>query len=118
MARQMVEMSPAIMKRSKLMSDTIGSKHGFLISGLVFDEIHTQPNRQLFDVLTKSSSDARQNPLHFIITTAGNDRNSIAFELHIKAIDILVGVWIRPSILWSMDLRMMKTGEMKQTGIR
>ena len=37
------------------------------------------------------SSDARANPLHFIITTAGNDRNSIAYELHTKALDILEG---------------------------
>lgn len=108
-ARQMVEMSPALMKRSKLMTATkrivnygnagfyqvlsaeLGSKHGFSISGLVFDEIHTQPNRQLYDVLTKGSSDARQNPLHFIITTAGTDRHSIAYELHTKAVDILEG---------------------------
>lgn len=114
-ARQMVEMSPALMKRSKMMSATkrivnygnagfyqvlsaeVGSKHGFSISGLVFDEIHTQPNRQLYDVLTKYSSDARQNPLHFIITTAGNDRNSIAFELHTKAIDILEGRRVDPT---------------------
>lgn len=114
-ARQMVEMSPALMKRSKLMSATkrivnygnagfyqvlsaeVGSKHGFSISGLVFDEIHTQPNRQLYDVLTKYSSDARQNPLHFIITTAGNDRHSIAFELHTKAIDILEGRRVDPT---------------------
>ena len=114
-ARQMVEMSPALMKRSKLMAATkrivnygnagfyqvlsaeVGSKHGFSISGLVFDEIHTQPNRQLYDVLTKYSSDARQNPLHFIITTAGNDRHSIAFELHTKAIDILEGRRVDPT---------------------
>ena len=114
-ARQMVEMSPALMKRSKLMSATkrivnygnagfyqvlsaeVGSKHGFSISGLVFDEIHTQPNRQLYDVLTKYSSDARQNPLHFIITTAGNDRHSIAFELHTKAIDIIEGRRVDPT---------------------
>lgn len=114
-ARQMVEMSPALMKRSKLMAATkrivnygnagfyqvlsaeVGSKQGFSISGLVFDEIHTQPNRQLYDVLTKYSSDARQNPLHFIITTAGNDRNSIAFELHTKAIDILEGRRVDPT---------------------
>ena len=57
----------------------------------MFDEIHTQPNRQLYDVLTKGSSDARQNPLHFIITTAGTDRHSIAYELHTKAVDILEG---------------------------
>ena len=114
-AKQMVEMSPALMKRSKLMAATkrivnygnagyyqvlsaeVGGKHGFSVSGLVFDEIHTQPNRQLYDVLTKGSSDARQNPLHFIITTAGNDRHSIAFELHTKAVDILEGRRVDPT---------------------
>lgn len=114
-AKQMVEMSPALMKRSKLMGATkrivnysnagyyqvlsaeVGGKHGFSVSGLVFDEIHTQPNRQLYDVLTKGSSDARQNPLHFIITTAGNDRHSIAFELHTKAVDILEGRRVDPT---------------------
>lgn len=114
-AKQMVEMSPALMKRSKLMGATkrivnysnagyyqvlsaeVGGKHGFSVSGLVFDEIHTQPNRQLYDVLTKGSSDARQNPLHFIITTAGNDRHSIAYELHTKAVDILEGRRVDPT---------------------
>ncbi len=114
-ARQMVEMSPALLKRSKLMMATkrivnygnsgyyqvlsaeVGGKHGFSVSGLVFDEIHTQPNRQLYDVLTKGSSDARQNPLHFIITTAGTDRHSIAYELHTKAVDILEGRRVDPT---------------------
>ena len=114
-AKQMVEMSPALMKRSKLMGATkrivnysnagyyqvlsaeVGGKHGFSVSGLVFDEIHTQPNRQLYDVLTKGSSDARQNPLHFIITTAGHDRHSIAYELHTKAVDILEGRRVDPT---------------------
>ena len=114
-AKQMVEMSPALMKRSKLMGATkrivnysnagyyqvlsaeVGGKHGFSVSGLVFDEIHTQPNRQLYDVLTKGSSDARQNPLHFIITAAGNDRHSIAYELHTKAVDILEGRRVDPT---------------------
>ncbi len=114
-ARQMVEMSPALLKRSKLMTATkrivnygnsgyyqvlsaeVGGKHGFSVSGLVFDEIHTQPNRQLYDVLTKGSSDARQNPLHFIITTAGTDRHSIAYELHTKAVDILEGRRVDPT---------------------
>ena len=114
-AKQMVEMAPALMKRSKLMGATkrivnysnagyyqvlsaeVGGKHGFSVSGLVFDEIHTQPNRQLYDVLTKDSSDARQNPLHFIITTAGNDRHSIAYELHTKAVDILEGRRVDPT---------------------
>ena len=114
-AKQMVEMSPALLKRSKLMTATkrivnygnsgyyqvlsaeVGGKHGFSVSGLVFDEIHTQPNRQLYDVLTKGSSDARQNPLHFIITTAGTDRHSITYELHTKAVDILEGRRVDPT---------------------
>ena len=114
-AKQMVEMSPALLKRSKLMTATkrivnygnsgyyqvlsaeVGGKHGFSVSGLVFDEIHTQPNRQLYDVLTKGSSDARQNPLHFIITTAVTDRHSIAYELHTKAVDILEGRRVDPT---------------------
>ena len=64
----------------QVLSAEVGGKHGFSVSGLVFDEIHTQPNRQLYDVLTKGSSDARQNPLHFIITTAGTDRHSITYQ--------------------------------------
>ena len=80
-----------------MLSAEVGGKHGFSVSGLVFDEIHTQPNRQLYDVLTKGSSDARQNPLHFIITTAGTDRHSIAYELHTKAVDILEGRRVDPT---------------------
>lgn len=106
-ARQMVEMSPALMRRSKVrsagkriinyrnagfyqvLSAETGTKHGLNVSGLVFDEIHAQPNRNLYDVLTKGSGDAREQPLFFIITTAGNDKNSICYELHTKALDLM-----------------------------
>ena len=106
-AKRMVEMTPGLQKRSKVMSATkrivnysnagyyqvvsadVGGKHGYSISGLVFDEIHNQPNRKLWDVLTKGSGDARRQALHVAITTAGTDRNSICFELHTKALDIL-----------------------------
>ena len=67
------------------------SKHGFNIHGVVFDELHTQPNRKLFDVMTKGSGDARMQPLYFLITTAGTDTNSICYEVHQKAKDILEG---------------------------
>ena len=108
-ARQMVEMSPALMRRSKIrsagkriinyrnagfyqvLSAETGTKHGLNVSGLVFDEIHAQPNRKLYDVLTKGSGDAREQPLFFIITTAGNDKNSICYELHTKALDLMQG---------------------------
>ncbi|QBX22316.1 terminase large subunit [Streptococcus phage Javan69] len=105
----MVQMSRPLVKRSKIMGATkrivnysnagfyqvlsaeTGTKHGLNVSGLVFDEIHAQPNRHLYDVLTKGSGDAREQPLFFIITTAGTDRNSICYELHSKALDILNG---------------------------
>lgn len=108
-ANQMVQFCPALMKRSKIMSATkrivnysnagfyqvlsaeVGTKHGLNVSGLVFDELHTQPNRQLYDVLTKGSGDAREQPLYFLITTAGTDRESICYEVHQKAVDILAG---------------------------
>lgn len=108
-ARQMVKMSPALMRRSKIrtagkriinyrnagfyqvLSAETGTKHGLNVSGLVFDEIHAQPNRKLYDVLTKGSGDAREQPLFFIITTAGNDKNSICYELHTKALDLMAG---------------------------
>ncbi|MDD4681184.1 MAG: terminase large subunit, partial [Clostridia bacterium] len=67
------------------------SKHGFNIHGVVFDELHTQPNRKLFDVMTKGSGDARTQPLYFLITTAGTDTQSICYETHQKAVDIIEG---------------------------
>lgn len=73
------------------------SKHGFNIHGVVFDELHTQPNRKLFDVMTKGSGDARMQPLYFLITTAGTDTRSICYETHQKAKDILEGRKIDPT---------------------
>ena len=108
-AADMVRMCPALSKRVKLLASTkrliylptnsfyqvlsaeAYSKHGFNIHGVIFDELHTQPNRKLFDVMTKGSGDARMQPLYFIITTAGNDTNSICYEVHQKAKDILDG---------------------------
>ena len=52
---------------------------------------YDQPNRKLYDVMTKGSGDARMQPLYFIITTAGTDTNSICYEIHQKAKDIIEG---------------------------
>ncbi|MFS7426412.1 terminase large subunit [Carnobacterium maltaromaticum] len=108
-AADMVRMCPALNKRVKILasqkrivfkptnsfyqvlSAEAYSKHGFNIHGVVFDELHTQPNRKLFDVMTKGSGDARTQPLYFLITTAGTDINSICYETHQKALDIIDG---------------------------
>lgn len=41
------------------------TKHGLNVHGVIFDELHSQPNRELFDVMTKGSGDARLQPLFF-----------------------------------------------------
>lgn len=41
--------------------------------------------------MTKGSGDARTQPLYFLITTAGNDTQSIGYEVHQKAEDIIEG---------------------------
>ena len=41
--------------------------------------------------MTKGSGAARKQPLNFVITTAGSDKNSICYEVHSKALDILEG---------------------------
>lgn len=114
-AADMVRMCPALSKRVKILasqkriiyiptnsfyqvlSAEAYSKHGFNIHGVVFDELHTQPNRKLFDVMTKGSGDARMQPLYFLITTAGTDTHSICYETHQKAKNILDGRKIDPT---------------------
>lgn len=114
-AADMVRMCPALNKRCKILtaskrivytptnsfyqvlSAEAYSKHGFNIHGVVFDELHTQPNRKLFDVMTKGSGDARMQPLYFLITTAGTDTNSICYETHTKALDIIEGRKVDPT---------------------
>lgn len=75
----------------QVLSADVKNKHGFNTHGVVFDELHTQPNRALYDVMLHGSGDARRQPLYFLITTAGNDRNSICYEVHQKAKDIIEG---------------------------
>jgi len=46
-----------------------------------FDELHTQPDRLLWESL-RYSGRARRNPLLVTITTAGSDRHSLCWEQH------------------------------------
>ena len=67
------------------------SKHGFNAHAVIYDEIHSAPNRDLWDVLSTSMG-ARTQPLMLGITTAGYDRNSICWELHDYGQKIIDGV--------------------------
>ena len=57
------------------------TKHGFNANCVIYDELHTAPNRELWDTLATSVGSRRQ-PLIIAITTAGFDRNSICYELY------------------------------------
>ena len=97
-AADMVRMCPSLSKRVKTLdsqkrliymptgsiyqglSAVVGNKHGFNTHGVVFDELHTQPNRKLYDVMTKGSGDTRMPPLYFLITTSGEWASCIAVD--------------------------------------
>lgn len=114
-AADMVRFCPALEKRVKILesakkliylptnstyqvlSADVANKHGFNTHGVIFDELHTQPNRKLYDVMVQGSGDARMQPLYFLITTAGNNTESICYEVHQKALDIMSGRKIDPT---------------------
>ena len=106
-AKQMIGNNPTLRKIAKVFRNSITlekhgnsykaisadayTKHGFNSHGIIFDELHTQPNRELWDVLTTSTG-SRTQPLVLSITTAGYDKNSICYEIHSYAKQLLEGV--------------------------
>lgn len=79
---------PAMNSFYQVLSSEAYSKHGINPSAVLFDETHVA-NREMMNVMLHGASDARRQPLRFLITTAGNDLNSIGYELHQRAVDIL-----------------------------
>jgi phage terminase large subunit-like protein len=106
-AVRMVELSPYLRKRLKVYKHSIvyektGSvyrvisadaytKHGYNAHGVIYDELHAAQSRELFDVLSTSTG-AREQPLTFVITTAGSSVNSICYELYDYAKKVKEGV--------------------------
>lgn len=108
-AAEMVRRHPGLSARSKIIDSTkrivvpktgnfywaipadAAGSHGFDAHGVIVDELHVQRTRDLYDVLTTSTG-SRAQPLVFVITTAGYNRNSICWEIHEYAEKILKGV--------------------------
>jgi phage terminase large subunit-like protein len=108
-AVEMIEQDPALEKRVKIndsyklitnketgtfykvLSAESYTKHGIRPSVVLFDELHVQPNRDLWDTMTKGAFLARRQPLLWVITTAGDDpdRVTIGWEIHEKAESII-----------------------------
>ncbi|MCL2072001.1 MAG: terminase large subunit, partial [Oscillospiraceae bacterium] len=109
MAVSMIRRQPALLKRCKIVpsasrivfpetesyyaavSKEVATKFGTNAHAVIFDELLGQTNRELYDTMTLGANSARKQPLNFVITTAGNDRQSICYEEHCTATDILSG---------------------------
>lgn len=96
--RQMIKNSSILMRSCQVYQNSIvlkdsnsflkavaaeaGLLHGANASMVVYDELHTAKNRDLWDVMATSMG-ARKQPLMMTITTAGMfDPNSICYELY------------------------------------
>jgi phage terminase large subunit-like protein len=105
-AKIMVEHSPSLASGSEILRDSIvwagihsslkvlssdaSTKHGFRPHGVIFDELHAQKNRDLYEALKKSMVKRRQ-PLMIIITHAGTDDEGICYEEYDLARRVLSG---------------------------
>ncbi|SHH86842.1 terminase large subunit [Desulfosporosinus lacus] len=83
----------------KVLSAEAYSKHGLNPTVVIFDELHAQPKRDLWDTMTFGAGAARKEPLWWVITTAGDDpdRKSIGWEIHDQAQKIIDGELVDPS---------------------
>jgi phage terminase large subunit-like protein len=89
---------PSTASSYKVLSSDAHTKHGFSAHGIIIDEVHALPNRDLWDVLTTSTG-ARRQPLTVAITTAGYDRHSLCYELYDYACRVRDGVIDDPGFL-------------------
>jgi len=89
---------PSTASTYKVLSSEAYTKHGLSAHGIVVDEVHALPDRELWDVLTTSTG-ARRQPLTVAITTAGFDRHSLCFELYDYACKVRDGIFEDPAFL-------------------
>jgi phage terminase large subunit-like protein len=71
---------------------------GYHAHGVIFDELHVQPNRELWESLTTSTA-ARDQPLVVGVTTAGWDRTSLCWDLHEYSREVIEGIIEDPTWL-------------------
>ncbi len=89
---------PETLSTYRVLSADAKTKHGFNTHGCVFDELHTQENRELFDVLTTSVG-ARSQPLIWMMSTAGYDTDTVCYEQLEYARDVASGKIDDPEFL-------------------
>jgi phage terminase large subunit-like protein len=114
MAAKMVHMSPALssilevqkycilypktQSIYKCIAAEAGSAHGMNLHAVLYDELHTIEDGEMYDVL-KSSMGARRQPLIMSFTTAGTNRNSFCYTIHEYAVNVKKGLRTDPRFL-------------------
>lgn len=120
-AKEMVRLHPELSELLTVYKDTIHnpktgsvyralssdafSKEGLNPTLVCFDELHAQPNRELFDVMSLAMG-ARIEPMLVAITTAGvksdsSGRDSICFSLYEYGKRIALGEVVDPSFFFA-----------------
>ena len=77
----------------QVLSSESYSKHGYKPSCVIFDELHAQPDRKLWDVMTGAAGAAHDQPVWIVLTTAGDDpdRHSIGWVFVVRGVAMRVG---------------------------
>jgi phage terminase large subunit-like protein len=75
----------------RVLSADVPTKHGLNPHGILFDELHVQDDRELWDTL-RTGRGARRQPLTFAMTTAGYDKKTLCGEMHDRAVAIRDGL--------------------------
>ncbi len=84
----------------RVLSSDVKTKHGLNPSAVIFDELHAQPNDELWRVLTAGTDYARRQQLVFVCTTAGPyNVESIWWRVREKARQIRDGIIEDPTFL-------------------
>ena len=82
----------------KIISNKGDLGQGFNPSLAIIDELHTQLDNRLYAALT-SGSGTRQEPLVIMMTTAGSDRESVAFKEYEYACKVRDGIHVDSTYL-------------------
>lgn len=82
---------PSITGRLKVIGADTKTTDGYNPSVGIIDEYHAAPNSQMHDVIV-SGMGMRRNPLLFVITTAGFNKECPCYRLRETCVDILHGV--------------------------
>lgn len=83
--------APSLAGRMTALSSDASTLDGLNPSTAIIDEYHSHPSDEVSNVI-RSGMQARQNPLHLTITTAGMNKNVPCFTLHRTAGEILRGI--------------------------